>query len=459
MENLAESTQNAIDIITGDANEGTLYDHLIEDDTRNLLGYGSGKRYILNDEHIMSATFTENPPDFCRVDVQGDAPLGMGAGLNSGTDGLYFWAGATDFDLWRQYGYKSGGQISVPFISDAEGQARPYAILELLLQKMNINRGEITIPGNEFYQPGDTVYVPAKGLLYYVRSVNHSFSYSGQTFTTNLSLIYGHPPGEYLPSPLDVIGQDLVSNFLEDPSLTYRTDSTDDSYRVLKPDSTLVFPTGGAGMAELLDYNDNQLRFTNMMIDLSGSLMGTRYVLVRGFVKDPDDTEAIQNVSEKMAIVRSLLESPSQIAQNHAYSGGDDLVDGMNQIMTSAGSLFGAGSTGTTKELTSMRLPNNMPVTPINPSKIIEQISYMTREDDTNPLGEIKCMDRKLLGVFTSDLSGDVSSSKALGIFPKGGPKQSSWLDFRDEVSGFNFTGEINIIEVGIIDIPNSVLS
>jgi hypothetical protein len=68
-------------------------------------------------------------------------------------------------------------------------------------------------------------------------------------------------------------------------------------------------------------------------------------------------------------------------------------------------------------------------------------------------------MDRKLLGVFTSDLSGDISGNKALGIFPKGGPKQNSWLDFRDEISGFNFTGEINIIEVGIIDIPNNVLS
>ena len=427
LENVANAAQNAIDIITGDAQEGTMYDHLIEDDTRNLLGYGSGKRFILKDEYILNATFTENPPEFTRVDVKGDAPLGMGNNLNQGTDGLYFWAGATDFDLWRQYGYVGPKEISVPFISDAEGQARPYAILELILQKMNINRGEITIAGNEFYQPGDTIYIPMKGLLYYVRTVSHNFSYSGQNFTTNLSLIYGHPPGEYLPSPLDIIGQDLVSNFLEDPALVYRTSEADDSYRVLKPDSTLVFPTDGADAAGLLSYSDNQVRFENMMIDLSGSMMGSKYVLVRGFVKDSE--ASTQNVSEKMAVVRSLLEDPSQVTKT---------------------------SSGSSTELASMRLPNNMPVTAISSEKIIEQISYLTRDDETDPLGEIKCLDRKLHGAFYAD--GNLDTDAATGIFPKGGPNQNSWLDFRDEIIGFNFSGEINAIEVGIIDVPNSVL-
>ena len=195
-----------------------------------------------------------------------------------------------------------------------------------------------------------------------------------------------------------------------------------------------------------------------MMIDLSGSLMGSRYILIRGFVKDSEDSESIQKVNEKLSIVRSLFENPSQVSQSQPSSGGDDVVEGVAQTLTSIGSLFGGKAVGTTKSLTSMRLPNNMPVTPINSTKIIEQVSYLQRGDDTSPLGEIKCMDRKLLGVFNADL-GEVDETKALGIFPKGGPKQGSWLDFRDEISGANFTGEINVIEVGIIDIPNSILT
>lgn len=456
LENLGESVQSTVDIITGDANEGTVFDHLIEDDTRNMLGYGSGKRYILKDEYIISATFTESPPDFTRINVQGDAPLGMGGSLDQGTEGMYFWAGATDFDMWRQYGYRSGGTINVPFISDTEGQAKPYAIMELMLQRMNINRGEVSVSGNEFYQPGDTIYIPTKGLLYYIRSVGHSFSYIGQTFTTQLSLVYGHAPGEYLPSPLDVIGQDLVANFLDDPAIIYRSEGSDDNYRVLNPDSTLVFPSaisGGTSMAELLDYNDNQVRFTNMMMDVIGSLSGTKYLLIRGFVKNADSIEDVNSVNQKMALVRSLFENPSQISQNHAASGAGELFDGISAIATGIGSMFGGGSAPTSKSLTQMRLPNNMPVIPIRSTKIIEQISYMSRDDAGNYSGEIRCMDRNLVGAFNIP----IDSNKAAGVFPKGGPSQGSWMDFRDELSGANFAGQINIIEVGIINIPNSV--
>ncbi|MAG24561.1 hypothetical protein CMI47_03180 [Candidatus Pacearchaeota archaeon] len=429
LEKLATSIQNTVEIITGKVAEGTVYDHLLEDDSRNLLGYGSGKRFILKDEYIINATFTENPPDFTRVDVKGDAPLGLGEGLNSAVDGLYFWAGATDFDLWRQYGYKSGGEISLPFVSDAEGQARPYAILELILQKMSINKASVTIAGNEFYQPGDTVYVPSKGLLYYVASVNHTFTY-GSSFTTQLGLVYGHPAGQYVPSPLDVIGQSLVSNFLEDPALVYRTQGSDDNYRVLKPDSTLAFSSGEASVSGLLSHKDNQRRFTNMMVDMTGSLSASKYVLIRGFAKNEDDKEGIALANQRLAVVRSLLESPSQISQDN--------------------------------ELHSMRLPNNMPVISVSSTKIIEQVSYLERGEETNPVGEIKCMDRQLASIFktgetTKNKDGSVLREGAdLGVFPKGGPLQGSWFDIREEMMASK-KGEIKIVEVGIIDIPNSL--
>lgn len=454
----ANGLKAATDILTGRLAEGTVYDHLIEDDTRNLLGYGSGKRFILKDEYIKSATFTEKPPEFTRLDVLGNAPL-VGDALSRQFDGLYFWAGGTDFDLWKQYGYKAGSAMEIPFISDPEGQGKPYVTLELAMQKLNINQASVNIIGNEFYQPGDTVYIPSKGLLYYVESVSHSFNY-GSEFSTTLDLKYGHPPGNYIPGPLDVIGQQLVSNFIEDPAIIYRSNEADDNYRLLRPDSSLVFPTGSAGPAELLDYSDNQSRFTNMMIDVMSRLGGSNYLLIRGFVtdEDADKTDTLQ----KMAIVRYLFENPSQLAQAKQFSLGDDLIDTFGSVATTTSSLFGGGAAKTTKTLTQMRLPNNLPVTPISSDKIIEQVSYFKRKSKDN-IGEIRCLDRELVSAMQLEYSQFESLSPEItdGIFPRGGPRQASWLDLRDEVAGFNFTSSFksNVIEVGVISIPSSLIT
>ena len=454
----ANALQASADILTGKVAEGTVYDHLIEDDTRNLLGYGSGKRFILRDEQIISARFYENPPDFTRIDVNGSAPLGFDQSLNRGFEGLYFWAGATDFDLWRQYGYKAK-EISLPFVSDPEGQGRPYAILELAMQKLKINKASITISGNEFYQPGDTVYIPTKGLLYYITSVSHSFSY-GRTFTTNLELEYGHPAGGYIPGPLDVIGQQLVSNFLEDPAIIYRSDESDDNYRVLQPDSTLVFPSGSTDPAGFLSYSDNQIRFTNMMIDIMGSVSGSKYLLIRGFAMNPDDIDGISDAKEKIAIVKYLFENPSQLQQSKPYSVGDDAINMAQNLISSTTSKFGGGSSKTTKKLTEMRLPNSLPVFPISPDKIIQQVSYFEK-GESNSVGEIVCLNRVLLAAVTSDKIGALSDADSSGLFPKGGPRQGSWLDLRDEITGVNIGSSFksNIIEVGIVSIPSNLLS
>ena len=452
----ANALQTSSDILTGKVAEGTVYDHLIEDDTRNLLGYGSGKRFILKDESIISANFSESPPEFTRVDVTGNAPL-VGDSLSRGFDGLYFWAGATDFDLWRQYGYKQK-QISLPFISDPEGQGKPFAILELAMQKMKINKGSLTIVGNEFYQPGDTVYVPSKGLLYYVSSVSHSFSF-GSSFTTSLQLEYGHAPGGYIPSPLDVIGQQLVSNFLEDPAIMYRSDESDDNYRVLQPDSSLVFPSGGETPSVLLAHSDNQVRFTNMMIDLMGSLSGSKYVLIRGFASSESAEEEIEDALKKMAVVRFLLENPSQLQQAKPFSGGDDLIEAAASAARSIGSVFGGGGgVDTTKSLTGMRLPNNLPVIPVSSSKIIEQVSYF-RGSSSDDTGQIRCLDRELFSMLRSD--NILEGTKYKGVFPKGGPSQGSWLDLRDLATGLNTKSSFksNVVEVGIITLPSSILT
>ena len=77
----------------------------------------------------------------------------------------------------------------------------------------------------------------------------------------------------------------------------------------------------------------------------------------------------------------------------------------------------------------------------------------MKKNENADTTGEILCMDRTLLGAFYTDQN-TVDQDAAVGIFPKGGPKQSSWLDIRADLTKVS-----NIIEIGILDIPNELVT
>lgn len=190
----------------------TPFADLVEDDFNDFLGPGSSKRFTIYDEQVISSTFTESDSNvFCRVDVNGQQDwLGEGPGILGGIPMI--WAGATDFDLWRQYGWRAEGAYNKPFFKDAELQCAPYALMLLTRVRRNAVTGTITVAGNEFYQLGDVVYINSRDMLYYVTGVKHNFSYEGNTFVTTLDLKYGHPLGEYIPTPLDVIGKNLIKN-------------------------------------------------------------------------------------------------------------------------------------------------------------------------------------------------------------------------------------------------------
>jgi hypothetical protein len=463
-----EKTHRAIttitDIFSGDATKGSLFDHLVEDDTRNMLGPGSGRRFILKDEDIISCDFQERPPDFVRVDVVGNAPF-TGSSLQKSFENKYFWAGGTDFDLWRQYGFKSVETRNLPYASNSETQCKPFAILELQLQRVKINEASVVVVGNEYYQPGDNVFIPSQGLLYYIRSVRHNFSWGGK-FETTLVLENGHPPGEYLPSPLDIIGQQFLRDPLEGSTIIYRNQRGDDSYRVLQPDSTLVFPgsavppdddetiagtlvqAAGIGGAEagnlnvVLDYRDNQVRYTNMMINLNGLSIGDRFVLIRGFAKGRSDPN-INRVRKNMATMRALLENPVQISQGDKKGLGDDFLDFGSDIAQT----FGA-NTGSTKGLDSMTLPNGQIVIPIEPDNIVEQIVYLDGDQTTS---EIQCLNPELISAQTLD-ERNINNEDYEAVFPKGGPKQRTWLDIRD-----NLDDLASVVEVGILDVQRRI--
>ena len=118
---------------------------------------------------------------------------------------------AVDYDMWYQYGFRAPKSIEAPFFNDPNIQCAPYAVAALLEARENILQGSVGIVGyNEYYQPGDVVYIEDRNLLFYVKAVSHSFSYG--SLSTTLELNYGHSPGEYIPTMLDIVGKVLYSS-------------------------------------------------------------------------------------------------------------------------------------------------------------------------------------------------------------------------------------------------------
>jgi len=188
-----------------------LYD-MIEDENFDDFGYGSGHRFILENKDIISIDTEENEPEFTSINVSGSELGGLvgGNGFQVGDMPLAnVWA--TDYDLWRMYGFKESQSSHKPYLSNPELQLAPYAIFLLNQQRAKILSATINIVGNEAVQVGENYYVKSLGMLYYAQKVQHSFSY-GSNFTTSIQGTYGHIPGEYIPTPLDIIGKNMYNN-------------------------------------------------------------------------------------------------------------------------------------------------------------------------------------------------------------------------------------------------------
>lgn len=259
------------------------FQNLIEDDSRNFIGRGSGRRFIIRDDTIKSCTVEECQPDYCRVNVTGQLNFGSQAFGPSVMEGRALWAGAVDYDLWRMYGFKSLDDVKVPFLSDPETQLKPYAVFLLLKQRRKVMKGRVTVVGNEYYQLGDVVYLADRDMLFYVTGVNHSFN-EGDDFTTNLTLEYGRPPGEYIPTPLDVIGKTLLKQNTSSVAITRRQLNPDTFYYPLRPTPVLYMKNIGStdtnALQKMLGTDTNQGRLINALMNANFALQKPNTVLV-----------------------------------------------------------------------------------------------------------------------------------------------------------------------------------
>ncbi len=192
-----------------------ILEHMIEDEDHDDLGVGSGKRYILTDSKIIDLTISEKPPEWTVVEVNGQlenalVPRPDGLTISDSGGNAIATAIAADYDMWRMYGFKTTNSVNVPFLSHPEAQCAPYAVNLLNQARANIFQATITVVGNEFIQPGEVYYIEDRNLLFYAETISHSFSYGGQ-YTTNITAKYGHTPGTYIPTMLDVLGKALYS--------------------------------------------------------------------------------------------------------------------------------------------------------------------------------------------------------------------------------------------------------
>jgi hypothetical protein len=353
-----------------------IFADLVEDDYNDLLGPGSARRYIITDDQILNSTFTESDRDiYTHVDVTGELKLiAEGPSMVAGMP--LIWAGATDFDLWRQYGWKAQS-FNKPFFDNAESQCAPYAQMLLSRYRKNAVTGTVTLAGNEYYQLGDVVYFNSRSMLYYVTQVNHQFSYSSNNFTTTLELKMGHPLGEYIPTPLDVIGKTMIKNNNSfNKMVTYRNAYNkftpillgtvafpDFSVETSAPKTFIEMLSGGLGKVNTIQLKNALLRAGNIMASY-----GKFTIEIRGYMSDDRDKTLVLS---RMQAVKDWFATPSTAT--------DDKISVLHSDYF--------------KAIDPSKVIINTGVYPLNITKSVEDESKQNRENAINgPTQDIKVL-------------------------------------------------------------------
>ena len=315
-----------------------ILEHMIEDEDFDDYGNGSGHRYVLKDSNIISLSIKEEPPPWTLVEANGRVEgnlVSAASGLEIGNDGNgQVSAFAVDYDMWRLYGFRNPHPVTVPFLSDPDGQLAPYAVYLLNVARKDIFKGQATSIGNEYIQAGEVYYVEDRDLLFYAETVTHSFTY-GQQYTTSLSLTFGHNPGEFIPTMLDIIGKGLYTNRHQANlvrHVRHGTANGDSPVTILISDNPTIFdfdpPISDAAsdsISKLVTgtYGDqNRKNLGNMMLSTTGLLAGTTLgdqlqLEIRLYFNSKKNFGAVDEGLKKIAQgVSDWIINPSTIAKN-----------------------------------------------------------------------------------------------------------------------------------------------
>lgn len=311
-----------------------ILEHMIEDEKIDDLGLDSGKRYIIKEHQIINFKRKEKPPAHTIVQVDGVFGEGLVDPPNfdsTGGGNPISTAWAVDFDMWRMYGFRAPQAVSAPFLSNPDTQCAPYAVFLLNKARKEIFQADLTITGNEFIQPGEVYYVEDADFLYYAESVTHNFNY-GSGYTTSMVLKYGHNPGEYIPTILDIIGKGLYSNKHQaDLSRHNRFGNANGDVAV----STVVFDRNNSDSDPLKSlvggsYGDqNRKSLTNMLLAASGALAPTTlgkqaYLELRIYFNSKKGTQADGTLQSLADSIKSWIANPAKASTG---TSGDLLPD------------------------------------------------------------------------------------------------------------------------------------
>ena len=295
--------------------------HMIEHEDNDDFGPGSGDRFVIRERQILNLKIQEEPPAHTIVGVNGlfgDGFVSTSQALGLSADGgnVVTSAYAVDYDMWRQYGFKAPRSVSAPYFSDPDTQCAPYAVYLLNLARKDILQGSVDVIGNEYYQPGDVIYLESYDLLFYVTDVSHSFAYSGN-FTTSLTLRYGHTPGEYIPTQLDIIGKFL-----------YKTKEYTNYFRSNREDaggdnhiSVVTFSNGRTGtiLEQLLSGNMGQQNIkamSQMLVATTGIVDPINFVDKKPIIQLRIYADLNSNLKAAAEEVKNWLQNPQKLTAN-----------------------------------------------------------------------------------------------------------------------------------------------
>jgi len=311
-----------------------LLEHMIEDNNVDDLGYKSGKRYVIEDSQIRNLTIREVAPPHTVIQVDGKLATGLvdwpgntalagGAGHGGNAMGS---AWAADYDMWRMYGFRSPNAVQAPFFSNPNTQCAPYAVFLLNLARKQIFSGSVEVIGNEYIQPGEVYYIEDRNLLFYSESVSQTFTY-GSTFTTSINLTYGHNPGEYIPTQLDIIGKGLYANRHNANSLRHmrhgRTDGDVHVGTIVVDQTAIQLVSPLEGLVSGVYGDQNRKTLSNILLATTGLLNPSRLsdkvnIELRVYKNTAPDMQ-IQVNNDLISVADEILfwvNNPTQIADD-----------------------------------------------------------------------------------------------------------------------------------------------